>query len=99
MDCEAAADETWADLIEQALNWLPGREVLMWARELTPGRFALLNDMGMKVKYPNGGLTANGDLPNLLIFPTGAPFTCQTLAGLNNPSLWDLRAICGRSWR
>ncbi|RON88398.1 GNAT family N-acetyltransferase [Pseudomonas fluorescens] len=99
MDCEAVNDEIWADLIEQALEWLPGKEVLMWARDLSPARLALLERLSMTVKRASGRLTADIDLPNLLIFATGAPFANEALARLSDPSVWDLRSICGRSWR
>lgn len=99
MDCEAISDEIWADLIDAALGWLPGREVLMWARDLTPARMGMLAGLGLTIRRPTGRLTADVGFPNLLICPTGAPFGSETVAGLSDPSLWDLSFICGRSWR
>jgi hypothetical protein len=53
----------------------------------------------MRIQVPTGRLTADIDFPNLLVCPTGAPCSGPTLSRLSDVSLWDLRAICGRSWR
>jgi Acetyltransferase (GNAT) domain len=98
MDCEAESDDIWADLIGAAMQLLPGRELVMWIRDISPSRISLLLRLGLRLVQPSGRLTADVDLPNLLICPTGATAD-SALADLNDPSCWDLRSICGRSWR
>lgn len=98
-DCEALTDEVWGDLIEEALACLPGGEIVIWARDLTPARLALLAGLGVTVQHPTQRLTANVGFPNLLVCRTGVPFRSSMLAELATPSVWDLRSICGRSWR
>lgn len=96
LDCEAGDDLVWADLLATALEFLPGREVLLWTRDLTPPRRALIEALGMEHRVPSGRLTADTGFPNLLVRATGA---AAPALGLDDPVAWDLRAVCGRSWR
>jgi hypothetical protein len=97
-ECEAASDEVWADLLEAALA-LPGSVVWLWARDLTPARVALLRQLRFTLDAPTGRLTQDGHLPHLIVKSIGAPTGACLLPDLTSPSSWDLRGVCGRSWR
>jgi hypothetical protein len=99
MDCEARSDAVWADLVAAALHRLPGGEVLMWARDLPPARRALLTELGMAMRAPQGRLTTDMQLPNLMVRSVCATAPQSAFAVLGRPEAWDLRSICGRSWR
>jgi hypothetical protein len=99
LDCEASTDEIWMDLLEVGLSLLPGSVVLMWARDLSPSRHAALGPAGFEVKEPTGRLTRDWQLPSLIVRSTGVLTESSPLAHLDESSAWDLRAVCGRSWR
>jgi hypothetical protein len=99
IDCEATSDEVWIDLLEVALSLLPGSVVLMWARDVSPGRLAGLGPVGFELDEPTGRLTRDVHLPNLLVHSMGILAESSPFAKLDMPSAWDLRAVCGRSWR
>jgi hypothetical protein len=99
LDCEARSDDVWMDLLEVALARLPGSTVLMWARDISPERRGRLGSVGFEVKEPTGQLTRDWQLPSLILRATGALDPSSPLAALDSPSAWDLRAVCGRSWR
>jgi|GEM_PF-6634783 len=96
LDCEAVDDAVWTDLLDAALEVLPGREVLLWTRDLTQSRRDAALALGMEHRMPTGRITADMDLPNLLMRATGAPPTDLPLL---DRDAWDLRSVCGRSWR
>ena len=97
-ECEAATDDLWMDLLEVALSCLPGSVVLMWARDTSPTRLNELRSVGFELDQPTGRLTQDWHLPNLLVRSTGVP-SVSPFANLDASSAWDLRAVCGRSWR
>lgn len=99
VECEAARDDVWMDLLEAALSRLPGTVAIMWARDISPARLAGLGALGFRLDEPTGRLTRDAHLPNLLVRSTGALAGSSPLAALASPSAWDLRAVCGRSWR
>jgi hypothetical protein len=101
MECEAQSEEIWLDLIELALSRLAGREVLMWARDLSAPRLSGLQSLGLGLHLPTGRITKDANLPNMLVSSTGTALGSDSsqLSHLNHPSEWDLRAVCGRSWR
>ncbi|WP_437742472.1 GNAT family N-acetyltransferase [Sorangium sp. So ce1504] len=99
LDCEARSDEIWLDLLEMALTHLPGSTVLLWARDISPGRRHGLGSVGFEVKEPTGQVTRDWQLPSLILRSTGVLDPSSPLAALDSPAAWDLRAVCGRSWR
>ncbi|MDR3509382.1 MAG: GNAT family N-acetyltransferase [Caulobacteraceae bacterium] len=99
MDCEAASDSVWLDLAEAALTNLPGREIMIWARDMSATRRAVLADLGMMFRAPKGRLTADMNLPNLIMCRTRAQAHDPVIEDLSKPDHWDLGCICGRSWR
>lgn len=99
MDCEAVADDVWADLVAMALAALPGRDIVMWIRDLSPARIEITTELGMSIRQPTGRITLDAELPNLIIRQTGSAIRHAAIGRLDARSLWDLRSVCGRSWR
>lgn len=100
VECEAADDDVWADLVSTSLRVLPGSVVLLWVRDLGAGRNAHLDALPFVRHAPTGRPTRDVALPNLLVKPTGAGAgPLVSTASLHDPDSWDLRAVCGRSWR
>ena len=97
LDCVAASDALWIDLMDHAAAHLPGPRVLMWLRDCDPARVDALDRLGFAVQRPTGRVTKDWALPDMLIQHTGARTTED--AGIFDPTAWNLRAVCGRSWR
>ncbi|WP_338597085.1 GNAT family N-acetyltransferase [Saccharopolyspora sp. SCSIO 74807] len=99
VECEAVDDGVWLDLVEAAAGVLPGTTVLIWTRDIGADQRSSLPSLGFAHDEPSGRLTRDWHLPNLLVRSTGAEVHPDWLTGLHDPSRWDLRAVCGRSWR
>lgn len=97
LDCEAESDALWLDLVELAVQRLPGTNVRLWLRDLPAERRDRIADVGLTARHPSGRLTRDHDLPNMLLTTTGAPPSIDLDVRLAES--WDLRGICGRSWR
>ncbi|MFE9004576.1 GNAT family N-acetyltransferase [Streptomyces sp. NPDC007875] len=98
VDCEATSDEVFADLVEAALAWLPGAEVLMWVRDLPAVRVAALRALGAELDEPTGLFTRDMYLPSLMIRATGAEMP-PALSDIDRPDGWNLSGVSGRAWR
>ncbi|HEU0297875.1 MAG TPA: GNAT family N-acetyltransferase [Longimicrobium sp.] len=99
MECDATSDAVWMDLLEAAQSLLPGGVLLMWARDVAPARLDGLPALGFTLDAPTGRLTHDAHLPNLLVHPVAELPPESPFARLDTPAAWDLRAVCGRSWR
>lgn len=99
VECEATSDAVWLDLIDGALSLVPGASILIWARDITPSLLAGLQQSNFTVDEPTGRLTHDIHLPNLLVYQTAIVEDWSPFAKLDEPSAWDLRSVCGRSWR
>lgn len=97
LDCVADSDQLWFDLMEHAAAQLPGPRVVMWTRDVGPARTAALDGLGFEAQRPTGSVTRDWALPDMLITHTGAPGPVDT--EIFDPAVWNLRAVCGRSWR
>ncbi len=106
LECEAESLPLWADLMDAARCQLPGNELLIWCRDVSAAQSQVLSNLGFSIQHPTGRLTADVDLPNLLMRrieanATQAPSAAAAtpIDGLELPQAWDLRSVCGRSWR
>ncbi|WP_159787001.1 GNAT family N-acetyltransferase [Streptomyces sp. NHF165] len=98
VDCEATSDAVFADLVETALAWLPGAQVLMWTRDLPARRVAALRALGAELDAPTGQFTRDMYLPSLMVRATGAE-PPPALRGIDSPEGWNLSGVSGRAWR
>lgn len=92
VECRAASELLWLDLLEAATACAP--KVELWTRGLSPARQNGLKALGFSWKPLTGRLMRDRNRPNLLVYPTAA-----TRSGFEDPASWDLNGICGRSWR
>lgn len=96
-DCAATSQLVWQQLIEKAVQSLPGREILVWLKGLSREKIDVLSSMGFCQKNITGQLTKDHVLPNLMMMKTdGLVDTDSQFVELDN---WDFTGICGRSWR
>ncbi len=98
VDVEATSDVVFRDLLEVTLRRLPAADVHVWTRDLAQRRQDLLLELGFNIDLPTGSLTADRHLPTLLICSTGVPPPAG-FDELQRPGRWDVRGVCGRSWR
>lgn len=99
VDCEAATDDVFADLVAFALEHLPGRELLMWTRDLAPERVGILRSLGARLQEPTHRFTEDLYLPNLMIRATGATPCAPAPELMRSPGFWNVHGVSGRAWR
>ncbi|MFD9389294.1 GNAT family N-acetyltransferase [Streptomyces sp. NPDC060000] len=99
VDCEATTDDIFADLAAFALEHLPGRELLMWTRDLSPERVGILRDLGTGFQEPALRFTDDLFLPNLVVRETGAGPCAPAPELMRTPDFWHVYGVSGRAWR